>query len=77
MKTLSRSALVDGALPPPHAALGPRVVRILQIGDGVFLRGFFDWMVDITNERSVFDGGVAIALPVPAGICASPHFSPY
>jgi tagaturonate reductase len=65
MKTLSRSAFASGAVDAPHAAIAPRAVRILQIGDGVFLRGFFDWMVDIANEKGVYDGGVAIALARP------------
>ena len=65
MKTLSRSAIASGAIDAPHAAPGPRPVRILQIGDGVFLRGFVDWMVDVANEKGVFDGGVAILLARP------------
>ncbi len=57
MTTLSRSAVACGAVVAPHAALRPRPVRVLQIGDGVFLRGFFDWMVDIANEKGAsFDG---------------------
>jgi tagaturonate reductase len=65
MKTLSRSAIASGAIDARYAALGPRPVRILQIGDGVFLRGFVDWMVDVANERGVFDGGVAVLLARP------------
>ena len=65
MKTLSRSAIASGAIDAPHAGTGPRPVRILQIGDGVFLRGFVDWMVDVANERGVFDAGVAILLARP------------
>ena len=41
-----------------------RPVRILQIGGGNFLRGFFDWMVDVANECGVYDGGIAIAQTV-------------
>ena len=39
-----------------------RPVRILQIGGGVFLRGFLDWMVDVANARGAYDGAVAVAL---------------
>ena len=42
---------------------GPRPVKILQIGEGVFLRGFVDWMVDVANEKGVYGGGVAVAAP--------------
>ncbi len=65
MKTLSRSAIAAGAVLAPHAAPGPRPIRILQIGDGVFLRGFVDWMVDVANGKGVFDAGVAILLARP------------
>ena len=41
-----------------------RPVTILQIGGGNFLRGFFDWMVDIANERGLYDGGIAVAQTV-------------
>ena len=44
-----------------------RPIKILQIGDGNFLRGFVDWMVDVANEKGVFGGGVAIAAAPAAG----------
>ncbi|MCM1452400.1 MAG: tagaturonate reductase [Clostridium sp.] len=43
-----------------HAA---RPVKMLQFGEGNFLRGFVDWMVDIANEKGVTDIGVAIVKP--------------
>ena len=50
-----------------HADPAPRPVKVLQIGDGVFLRGFVDWMIDVANEKGTFDGGVAIAKARPGG----------
>src|SRR6185312_4176528 len=41
--------------PPPE--------RVLQFGEGVFLRGFVDWMIDAMNERGLFNGGVAVVKP--------------
>ena len=38
-----------------------RPVSILQIGGGNFLRGFFDWMIDVAHEKGLFAGGIAIA----------------
>jgi tagaturonate reductase len=38
-----------------------RPTRILQFGNGNFLRGFVDWMIDIANEKEVFDGNIHIA----------------
>lgn len=38
-------------------------VRILQFGEGNFLRAFVDWMVDIANELGVTDTSVAVVSP--------------
>lgn len=43
-------------------------VRILQIGDGNFLRAFVDWLVDVTNGTGLFNGRVTIAQPLGRGI---------
>ncbi|MFR9651212.1 MAG: tagaturonate reductase [Rikenellaceae bacterium] len=40
-----------------------RPVRILQFGEGNFLRAFVDWMVDISNEAGITDMGIAIVKP--------------
>jgi tagaturonate reductase len=40
-------------------------VRILQFGDGVFLRAFFDWMVERMNGQGLFGGSVAVVKPRP------------
>ena len=37
-----------------------RPVRILQFGEGNFLRAFVDWQIDIANEKGVMDAGVAV-----------------
>ena len=37
--------------------------KILQFGEGNFLRCFIDWMVQRMNERSDFDGAVQILQP--------------
>ena len=39
----------------------PRAVSVLQIGGGNFLRGFFDWMIDVAHDKGLFAGGIAIA----------------
>ena len=41
--------------------------RIIQFGEGNFLRAFADWMVDILNERGLFNGRIAIVHPRPTG----------
>ena len=37
--------------------------KILQFGEGNFLRGYFDWMVERMNGRVGFDGAVRIIQP--------------
>ena len=32
-----------------------RPVKVLQFGEGNFLRGFVDYMIDVANEKKVFD----------------------
>jgi tagaturonate reductase len=45
----------------------PRPIKILQYGEGNFLRAFVDHMVDIANQRDVFDGNVQIVKPIESG----------
>jgi len=42
-------------------------IRALQIGEGNFLRGFADWMLQASNKRGLFNGGVAVTQPRPSG----------
>lgn len=37
-----------------------RPIRVLQFGGGVFLRGFFDWMLQKANDAGVYDGNAVI-----------------
>ena len=37
--------------------------RVLQFGAGNFLRGFFDWQLDLLNERCGLDAGVVAVRP--------------
>ena len=41
----------------------PRPIKIVQFGDGVFLRGFIDWMVQRMNDKAGFAGGVCVIKP--------------
>jgi tagaturonate reductase len=38
-------------------------IRVLQFGQGNFLRGFVDWQLDVLNERCGMDLGVVIVRP--------------
>lgn len=46
-----------------------REEKIIQFGEGGFLRGFVDWMVQIANERTDFNGGVVVVQPIKNGMC--------
>lgn len=45
-----------------------RPERILQFGEGNFLRAFVDWMVDILNEQGDFNGNVVAVQPIAQGM---------
>jgi tagaturonate reductase len=52
------------------AAIAPakkRPVKVLQFGEGNFLRAFVDHMLDIANEKGSFDGDIVIVKPIPYG----------
>lgn len=44
-----------------------RPVKVLQYGEGNFLRAFVDYMIDIANDEGVFDGDIAIVKPISSG----------
>lgn len=46
-----------------------RTEKIIQFGEGGFLRGFIDWIVQLTNEASDFDAGVVVVQPIEKGMC--------
>ena len=41
-----------------------RPVKVLQFGEGNFLRAFVDWMIDRMNKNGCFDGAVRIIQPL-------------
>ncbi len=43
--------------------------KIIQFGEGGFLRGFVDWIVQITNESTDFNAGVVVVQPIEKGMC--------
>lgn len=44
-----------------------RPVKVLQFGEGNFLRAFVDYMIDIANENGKFNGDVVIVKPIEFG----------
>lgn len=48
-----------------------RPIKVLQFGEGNFLRAFVDWIVDILNEKTDFNGAVQIVQPIQEGMGAA------
>lgn len=46
-----------------------RPIRVIQFGEGGFLRGFADWMLQKLCDKGLFDGGVAVVQPIREGLC--------
>lgn len=44
-----------------------RPIKVLQFGEGNFLRAFVDYMIDIANEKGVFDGDIVLVKPITFG----------
>jgi tagaturonate reductase len=42
-------------------------VKILQFGEGNFLRAFVDWMIDGANRKGIMSHGIAAVQPIPGG----------
>ncbi len=43
--------------------------RVIQFGEGGFLRGFADWMLQKLNDNGAFSGSVAVVQPIEVGMC--------
>ena len=44
-----------------------RPIKVLQFGEGNFLRAFVDYMIDIANEQGKFDGDIVLVKPIEFG----------
>ncbi|MBR5633280.1 MAG: tagaturonate reductase, partial [Clostridia bacterium] len=43
-----------------------RPVKVLQFGEGNFLRAFVDYMIDVANEKTDYNGSVVLVQPINA-----------
>lgn len=43
-------------------------IKVLQFGEGNFLRGFVDWILDTLHEKTNFNGAVQVVQPIDKGI---------
>lgn len=46
-----------------------RPIKVLQFGEGGFLRGFVDWMLQKLNDAELWNGSVVVAQPIENGLC--------
>lgn len=65
MERLGRAMLP--ALKVAHGRM-PTRTRVVQFGEGGFLRAFVDAMIDAANEKAGMDAGVAVVQPIPRGL---------
>ena len=54
MKTLNRRDFPGAQYPE----------RIIQFGEGNFLRAFVDWQIDLLNEHTDLNSGVVVVRPI-------------
>jgi len=43
--------------------------KIIQFGEGGFLRGFADWMIKKVNDTTDFEGSIVVVQPIENGMC--------
>lgn len=43
---------------------------VIQFGEGNFLRGFFDYFLDVMNKKGIYDGKAVVVQPRAGGKCA-------
>ncbi len=58
MQELNRETVATNKLP----------IKILQFGEGNFLRAFADWMIDKMNAEYGYNSGVAVVQPIAQGM---------
>ncbi len=46
-----------------------RPERVIQFGEGGFLRGFVDWMIQKMNDNGSYCGNVVVVQPIEQGMC--------
>ena len=50
-----------------HKPIRPE--RVIQFGEGGFLRGFADWMLQKLNDSCKWEGSAVVVQPLPNGLC--------
>ena len=72
MEKLNRQLLTNGFKFNDDLAIGRKTAdklpeKIIQFGEGNFLRAFVDYMFDEINAQGLFEGGITLVQPIPGG----------
>lgn len=73
MNRITRASLAALKLPSAKVSCGPLGTfpeKVVQFGEGNFLRAFVDWKIDELNEDGLFGGQVLVAQPIRQGMAA-------
>lgn len=65
MEHLNKEVALKLGLTKPEAA--DRPIKVIQFGEGGFLRAFVDWTFQKLNEKGLFNGNVAVVQPLAKG----------
>lgn len=72
MEKLTKQLLQNGFKFPDDVAVQPLPEqlpeRVIQFGEGNFLRAFVDWMIHQLNKRQLFNGRVVVVQPIAEGL---------
>ncbi len=70
MEILSKEYLKIGNVPEDIkvSKINDAPVKIMQFGEGNFLRAFVDWMINKINQDGLFNGSVAVIQPIECGL---------
>ncbi len=70
MEKLNRKLLTNGFAFEDSLVIGNRETlpeKVIQFGEGNFLRAFVDYMFDALNAEGKFGGGITLVQPIPGG----------
>jgi len=71
MQNLNNDLLKSGFKFPANVKVNERKnlpEKVLQFGEGNFLRGFVDWMFHKMNQQGLFNGSVVVVQPIANGM---------
>ncbi|MGI9860008.1 tagaturonate reductase [Moorella naiadis] len=72
MLALNKTLLTGDFAFPPNLEVGPYPghlpERVIQFGEGNFLRAFVDWMLHELNKQGLFNGRVVVVQPLDRGL---------